>query len=82
MVIPLSRDVFTLASLDRAGLNLPLILIESLGAGLATVTRQDWQDAFQSGGTGGLLGATLSSTGGFGKFCLVIVRPESILLLG
>jgi hypothetical protein len=58
----------------HTGLNVPLILIESLGAGMVTVNQQDWQDAFSSGGVGGLLGASLSSTGGFGKFCLVIVR--------
>ncbi|KAF8488734.1 permease for cytosine/purines, uracil, thiamine, allantoin-domain-containing protein [Gautieria morchelliformis] len=57
--------------LNYIGLNTPLILIESLGAGMATVT--DWQAAFSSGGTGGLLGAALSPTGGFGKFCLVIL---------
>lgn len=60
--------------LCHSGLNTPLILIESLGAGMVTVTQQDWQDAFSSGGVGGLLGASLSSTGGFGQFCLVIVR--------
>ncbi|KAF8591678.1 hypothetical protein K439DRAFT_1644055 [Ramaria rubella] len=59
--------------LNYIGLNTPLILIESLGAGMATVTRQDWQDAFTSGGVGGLIGASLSPAGGFGKFCLVIM---------
>ncbi|KAF8522748.1 permease for cytosine/purines, uracil, thiamine, allantoin-domain-containing protein [Hysterangium stoloniferum] len=59
-------------ALNYIGLNLPLILVECLGAGMATVTRQDWQDAFTSGGVGGLIGATLSPAKGFGKFCLVL----------
>jgi hypothetical protein len=66
-----SRHLHSAFTYIRLGLNTPLILIESLGAGMATVP--DWQAAFTSGGTGGLLGAALSSTGGFGKFCLVIV---------
>ena len=76
LLAQLSRSVITTALtlfLTDSGLNIPLILIESLGAGLATVTRPDWQDAFASGGVGGLIGASLSPVGGFGKFCLVIV---------
>ena len=59
------------------GLNIPLILIESLGAGLSTVARPDWRAAFESGGVGGLIGAALSPLGGFGKFCLVIVSDAN-----
>jgi hypothetical protein len=77
---PVARRGHPSLHLYHAGLNTPLILIESLGAGMATLTRQDWQDAFLSGGTGGLLGASLSSTGGFGKFCLVIVRRTNTFL--
>ncbi|GJJ09156.1 hypothetical protein Clacol_003378 [Clathrus columnatus] len=58
--------------LNFLGLNIPLILVESLGAGLATVTREDWQTAFTDGGVGGLIGASLSPAKGFGKFCLVL----------
>lgn len=65
--------------LNYLGLNIPLILIESFGAALATVTREDWQAAFLDGGAGGLIGAALSPAKGFGKFCLVIVRHSDTL---
>lgn len=55
------------------GLNLPCILIEALGAAEATVTRADWQQQYADGGVGGLLGASLSPAGGFGKFLLVLL---------
>ncbi|KIJ41962.1 hypothetical protein M422DRAFT_68139 [Sphaerobolus stellatus SS14] len=58
--------------LNYLGLNIPLILIESLGAGLATVKKEGFQEMFDSGGVGGLLGAALKPAGGFGKFCLVL----------
>ncbi|KAF8523798.1 permease for cytosine/purines, uracil, thiamine, allantoin-domain-containing protein [Hysterangium stoloniferum] len=64
--------------LNYIGLNVPLILVQCLGAGMATVTRQDWQDAFNSGGVGGLIGATLSPAKGFGKFCLVLTALSSV----
>lgn len=51
----------------------PCILIECLGAAEATVTRADWQAQYASGGVGGLLGASLSPAGGFGKFLLVLL---------
>lgn len=59
--------------LTYAGLNLPCILIQCLGAGAATVTREDWQAQYTEGGVGGLLMATLSPAGGFGRFCQVIL---------
>ncbi|TDL19282.1 hypothetical protein BD410DRAFT_774153 [Rickenella mellea] len=62
--------VFTLT---YAGLNIPCILIECLGAAMTTVTREDWQQEFTDGGVGGLLGASLSRAGGFGKFLLVLL---------
>ncbi|KAL5513838.1 FCY21 [Sanghuangporus vaninii] len=59
--------------LTYAGLNLPCILIECLGAAAATVTREDWQAQYTEGGVGGLLMATLSPAGGFGRFLQVIL---------
>jgi len=59
--------------LTYIGLNIPCILLESLGAALTTVTRQDWQQRYIDGGVGGLLGASLSPAGGFGQFLLVIL---------
>ncbi|EJC99821.1 uncharacterized protein FOMMEDRAFT_22878 [Fomitiporia mediterranea MF3/22] len=59
--------------LTYAGLNLPCILIECLGAATATVARQDWQARFAEGGVGALLAATLSPAGGFGRFLQVLL---------
>lgn len=59
--------------LTYAGLNLPCILIECLGAAEATVTRADWQQMYADGGVGGLLAASLSPAGGFGKFLMVLL---------
>ncbi|KAI5118639.1 hypothetical protein M0805_000015 [Coniferiporia weirii] len=59
--------------LTYAGLNLPCILIECLGAASATVTRADWQQQYAEGGIGALLAATLSPAGGFGRFLMVLL---------
>ncbi|KAH8110364.1 permease for cytosine/purines, uracil, thiamine, allantoin-domain-containing protein [Phellopilus nigrolimitatus] len=59
--------------LTYAGLILPCILIECLGAAEATVTLPDWQARYASGGIGGLLAATLSPAKGFGKFLQVLL---------
>ncbi|KLO11603.1 hypothetical protein SCHPADRAFT_830812 [Schizopora paradoxa] len=59
--------------LTYIGLNLPCILIEALGAAEATVTRADWQAQYADQGVGGLLAASLSPAGGFGKFLLVLL---------
>ncbi|KAH8109158.1 permease for cytosine/purines, uracil, thiamine, allantoin-domain-containing protein [Phellopilus nigrolimitatus] len=59
--------------LTYAGLNLPCILIECLGAAEATITRPDWQARYASGGIGGLLAATLSPAKGFGQFLQVLL---------
>lgn len=55
------------------GLNLPLILIECLGAATATATRADWAALVEAGDVGALLAATLSRAGGFGRFLQVIL---------
>lgn len=59
--------------LTYVGLNLPLILVESLGAATATATRADWAALVESGDVGALLAATLSRAGGFGRFLQVIL---------
>lgn len=61
------------------GLNIPLILIESLGAGLATITEPGWAEANAANGVGGLLGIALSPAKGFGKFCLVVVGVRILI---
>ncbi|KAG8989788.1 purine-cytosine permease [Tulasnella sp. JGI-2019a] len=57
------------------GLNVPLILVEFLGAAMmSTFTEKTtWGDDYTDGGLGGLLGAPLSPLGGFGKFLLVLL---------
>ncbi|EJU01230.1 hypothetical protein DACRYDRAFT_22455 [Dacryopinax primogenitus] len=59
--------------LTYAGLNIPLVLIETLGAAMTTVTPDEYQAAFADGGIGGLIGAGLSPAKGFGQFLLVLL---------
>ncbi|GBE79480.1 Purine-cytosine permease fcyB [Sparassis crispa] len=63
------------------GLNIPLILIESLGAAAMTtfVNKSTWEDAYNTNSVGGLLGAGLAGPmGGFGRFLLVILSLSII----
>ncbi|KII88697.1 hypothetical protein PLICRDRAFT_176250 [Plicaturopsis crispa FD-325 SS-3] len=63
------------------GLNIPLILIESLGAAAMTTFGQKttWEDQYDTGSVGGLLGAGLvGPMGGFGRFLLVIMALSII----
>jgi purine-cytosine permease-like protein len=39
----------------------------------ATFSNDAWNNAYQSGSVGGLLGEVLAPVGGFGKFCLVLL---------
>jgi len=58
------------------GLNLPLILVEVLGAAMMTTFNEKttWADAYAEGSVGGLLGAGLRGPmGGFGGFLMVIL---------
>jgi len=63
-----------------AGLNIPLILLETLGAAIMTTitTNQHFADRYSTGSIGGLLGAGLEPAGGFGKFCLVVLAFGSV----
>jgi len=56
-------------------LNIPLILIESLGAAyMTTLTAQpSWAAKYQDNGVGGLIAAGLSPLGGFGRFLTVLM---------
>ncbi|KAK4704490.1 hypothetical protein P7C70_g1724, partial [Phenoliferia sp. Uapishka_3] len=57
------------------GLNIPLIFLEVLGAGMMSTfeNKTTWGDDYATNGIGGLLGAPLSAMGGFGKFLLVVL---------
>jgi len=73
--MPADTPAWQLFGWTYAGLNVPLILVESLGAAcMSTFTaRPDYQAAYEADGVGGLLRACLSPAGGFGDFCVVIV---------
>ena len=43
-----------------------------------TYTNQNWSHAYEMNNVGGLLGASLSSLGGFGKFLLIIFSLSTI----
>lgn len=58
------------------GMNLPMILLELLGAACMTTFNQKttWGEAYDNESIGGLLGATLvGPMGGFGSFLMVIL---------
>jgi len=59
---------------------LSMIPIQLLGAATytGTFTNQNWAYAYQMNNVGGLLGASLSSLGGFGKFILIIFSLSTI----
>ncbi|CAF1024619.1 unnamed protein product [Didymodactylos carnosus] len=66
-----STKVFTLTYLGNI---IPLMLIEFLGAAVytGTYTNSAWASAYNSNSIGGLIGASLSSVHGFGKFLLIL----------
>ncbi len=57
-----------------------IILIELLGAAVytGTYTNQNWNLAYEMNNVGGLLGASVSSLGGFGKFLLILFALSSV----
>ena len=55
------------------GLFIPITFVEILGAALMTITNTSYTDAFENGGTGGLLSQVLSPWKGGGKFILVLL---------
>ncbi|KAF8313780.1 hypothetical protein DL93DRAFT_2155978 [Clavulina sp. PMI_390] len=58
-----------------AGLNIPLIMIETLGAAYMTTltARPDWAAMYDDNGVGGLIAAGLSPLKGFGHFLTVLM---------
>lgn len=63
------------------GLNIPMILVETLGMAMTTTfdARPDWGDAYAENGIGGLIFAPLSRTGnGFGAFLTVVLAMSVI----
>jgi purine-cytosine permease-like protein len=59
---------------------LSIVPIELLGAAAytGTYTNEKWSEAYERDNAGGLLGATLSSLGGFGKFLLTIFALSTV----
>jgi purine-cytosine permease-like protein len=45
---------------------------------MGTYSNKDWNDAYERNNIGGLLGASLSSLGGFGKFLLTIFALSTV----
>lgn len=73
--MPADTPAWQLFGWTYAGLNVPLILVESLGAACMSTfaARPDYEDAYNDFGVGGLLRACLSPAGGFGDFLVVVV---------
>ncbi|KAK1754998.1 purine-cytosine permease [Echria macrotheca] len=64
-----------------AGMYIPLIFLELLGAAVATATvhNDDYRAAYESSAVGGLLAqALVPSFGRFGEFCLVVLALSAI----
>lgn len=59
---------------------LSIVPIELLGAAvfMGTYTNENWSQAYEADNIGGLLGASLSSLGGFGKFLLTIFALSTV----
>ncbi|CAF1407601.1 unnamed protein product [Adineta steineri] len=59
---------------------LTLIPLGLLGAAVytGTYTNPSWSDAYEKNSVGGLLGASISSVGGFGKFLLVLFSLSTV----
>lgn len=55
------------------GLFIPICFVEILGAALMTIVNEDYTNAFENGGTGGLLSQVLSPWKGGGKFILFLL---------
>ena len=73
--MPADTSAWRLFGWTYAGLNVPLILVESLGAACYSTiaTKPEYAAAYEQFGVGGLLRACLSPAGGFGDFCVVVI---------
>ena len=82
--VPESTPSWRLFLYTYAGLNLPLILVESLGAAMmSTIQPGNRYDlAYQEGSVGGLLGEGLiHPIGGFGRFLMVLLALSCVYSL-
>lgn len=72
--MPAEAPPLRIAGWAYLGLNVPLILVEMLGAAVMTVTtaNPEWEALYESQELGGLVWASVSSVGGFGKFLMVL----------
>lgn len=61
-----------------AGIAIPAILVQTLGAALAAQTHPAWKKSYDVYGVGGPLALALEPAGGFGKFLMVIAALSSI----
>ncbi|OZJ01518.1 hypothetical protein BZG36_05656, partial [Bifiguratus adelaidae] len=72
--MPADASPWKIAGWAYLGLNLPLILVQMLGAAVMTVTyaNPEWATLYADQQLGGLVLATVQSVGGVGKFLMVV----------
>ncbi|KAJ7816974.1 permease for cytosine/purines, uracil, thiamine, allantoin-domain-containing protein [Mycena olivaceomarginata] len=71
--LPVNTPSIKIFTLTFFGLFIPISFVEILGALLMTITKPEYTDAFENGGTGALLGQILSPWKGGGKFILFLL---------
>ncbi|KAJ7816968.1 cytosine-purine permease [Mycena olivaceomarginata] len=71
--LPANTPSIKIFTLTFFGLFIPISFVEILGALLMTITKPEYMDAFENGGTGALLGQILSPWKGGGKFILFLL---------
>jgi purine-cytosine permease-like protein len=76
--LPVNTSRTKVFVLTWLGLFIPIVLIESLGVTLMTITDPTYTDAFANNGTPGLIGQLLAKWGGGGKFLLVLLALSVI----
>ncbi|KAI9238584.1 MAG: permease for cytosine/purines, uracil, thiamine, allantoin-domain-containing protein [Podila humilis] len=77
VMLPEDTSAWKVFWLTFLGLFIPLVFVESLGAlyGTALINNPAWETIYQDGeaGLGSVLGTSLSSLGGFGKFLVFLL---------
>ncbi|ORY81769.1 putative purine-cytosine permease [Leucosporidium creatinivorum] len=73
--LPADGSVLKVFLSTYIGLNIPLIFVECIGAGLMSTfqNKTTWEEAYNLNGIGGLISGPLSAMGGFGSFLLVVL---------
>ncbi|EPQ51414.1 hypothetical protein GLOTRDRAFT_48944 [Gloeophyllum trabeum ATCC 11539] len=73
--LPENTSAWKIFVATYAGLNIPLILVESLGAAYMTTLANNsaWSDLYTANGVGGLIAAGLTPLNGVGRFLTVIM---------